>query len=62
MNHFKNKSDHKNKLLQRFNVTCSSRAETSAINRGLASSIERDDTLGKYRNHINFLENRLDEN
>lgn len=59
MNPFKQKS-HKPKLTSRFNISITSRNETMQTHR-INSSKETDENTIRYRNHISFLECRIEQ-
>ena len=59
MNPFKQKS-HKPKLTTRFNISMISRQESNQTHR-LHSSKEADENTIRYRNHISFLECRVEQ-
>lgn len=59
MNPFKQKS-HKPKLTSRFNISMTSRNETMQTHR-IHSSKDMDENTIRYRNHISFLECRIEQ-
>lgn len=60
MNPLKPKVIQRNKLLTRFNISLHNRTHTEQMVR-LNTSKEKDENMNRYRNHINYLEDRIEE-